>query len=108
MADLRESRAPIARRCEGILFPGLGQLRTRRPLRGIASLGVLLSAMVLARQESRDYQRVDRLDTQCDTLVNSWYATLHATAVAGYSAAAAPCLVSTTVPRAAGERATQC
>jgi tetratricopeptide (TPR) repeat protein len=73
----------------GLLFPGLGQFRTRRPLQGAAVLGAIGGALVLALQWDQEYQLVARRDAQGRPFADSVYATVHPTAVVGYSAAAA-------------------
>ncbi len=73
----------------GMLFPGLGQFRTRRPLRALVALGAMGGAMVLALQWSQEYQLVARRDARGTPSVDSVYATVHPTAAVGYSTAAA-------------------
>ena len=78
----------------GLLLPGLGQFRTGRPLLGIASLGAMSGAITLALEWSQEYQLVARRDPQGKAFVDSVYATVHPSAIAGYSAAAAIWLLS--------------
>jgi len=55
----------------GLLVPGLGQLRTGRPLLGIASLGAMSGTITFALEWSREYQLVARRDPQGNAFVDS-------------------------------------
>lgn len=85
----RRVYSPGSALASGLLLPGLGQFRTRRPLQGVAVVGALAGALVLALQWEQEYQLVARRDAQGRPIVDSVYATVHPTAAVGYTTAAA-------------------
>lgn len=73
----------------GLIFPGVGQVRTRRPLLALAALGAFGGAMTLALQWTQEYQLVARRDAQGRPFADSALVTVHPTAAVGYTVAAA-------------------
>ncbi|MFN8573970.1 MAG: tetratricopeptide repeat protein [Gemmatimonadaceae bacterium] len=73
----------------GLIFPGVGQVATRRPLLGLVALGALGGALTLALQWTQEYQLVAQRDGQGRLSADSVLVTVHPTAALGYSLAAA-------------------
>ncbi|MFN8580233.1 MAG: hypothetical protein U0163_04550 [Gemmatimonadaceae bacterium] len=86
--------APRAAFSTGLVFPGLGQVRTGRPLLGGVALGAFAGAMTLALQWRREYQPVVRRDGTGALVADSALVTTHPGATVGYPLAAAVWLLS--------------
>jgi tetratricopeptide (TPR) repeat protein len=73
----------------GMLFPGMGQFRTGRPVLGSLALGAMAGALSVALRWQLERQIVVRRDPQGKPYVDSLDVAVSPTAVVGYSAAAA-------------------